>query len=152
MSPCPPCMTAQQTFDLARGEMSALYSYIQNGGMLYFESCRRTLRRGNPDADGALEKLVEAMGGQLAEVARGHPLLCKPHLFPQLPDGYEARNGALRMTDGIGKGMVLHSSLDFACLWAGDRGGQAVRRDELRSLFEWGTHLLIFATERQTQI
>lgn len=146
------CLVAAQGFNLSRIALTRIHEYLHKGGILLFESCRRSQSRGVAEADSALERLVEGMGGQLLALPANHPLMQKPYFFPQLPAGYEQNNaGSLRIAQGIGKGIILHSTLDYGCVWAGTRGRQSISREELRAAFEWGNNLLTFALDYQQQ-
>lgn len=146
-------LTGQGAFTLSRPELNGLHEYVKSGGILFFESCRRTLQPSIAEADSVWENLVSSMGSQLVAIPPTHPLLCKPYFFPQLPAGYKpGAGGALRIAEGIGKGLILHSTFDYSCLWAGDRGGQRLTREEVRAAFEWGANLLTFATDHHQQV
>ena len=66
----------------------------------------------------------------------------------RLPEAYENRGTpTLQIASGIGKGLVIQSKNDYACLWNGDRRDRNATRTEMREAFEWGNNLLQFARQ-----
>lgn len=140
------CLVGQREVELNQAERHHLYEYLRNGGVVYYESCRRELRYGDAPADKSFLELITWMGGQITEAPLTHSLYHTPHLFVQLPDGYEARPPApLQIVKGIGNGLVIISKNDYGCVWSGSRRDRPLTRAELRDAFEWGDNLLTFA-------
>jgi hypothetical protein len=133
-------------FQLNSDEMNALYSYVQGGGTLFAESCRREPQAATA-ADHSFDDLFSSLGLKLENVATGHSLLVEPNLFAAPPAGFE--------TDGLpivraGDGVVF-SGADYGCLWQGERRSGAAGRDAIRTAHEWGGNVLALAETRQRQ-
>ncbi len=134
-------LVGQDAFQLTRDEMNALYAFLQSGGTLFIESCRRAASSGEPPADASFLDLLASMGVQLKEVPPSHPLLTKPHLFAGPPPGFETEGEPkLMMGDHI-----LLSYGDYGCLWQGERRGRPASREEIRAALEWGENLVAYA-------
>jgi hypothetical protein len=138
-------LVGQEAFQLSRDEMNALYAYLQAGGTVLIESCRRETSGDAPPADASFSDLLASMGIQMKELAGDHPLLFEPHLFATPPPGFETE-GAPAMLVGGG---VIFSANDYGCLWQGKRRGRPASREEIRSAMDWGANLLAYAIERQ---
>jgi hypothetical protein len=133
-------------FQLSTDEMNALYTYLQGGGTILAESCRRDAQAATA-ADHSINDLFASLGLKLDNVATGHDLLVEPNLFAAPPAGYE--------TDGLpivraGEGVVF-SAADYGCLWQGERRSGAAGRDAIRTAHEWGGNVLAMAAARQRQ-
>ena len=133
-------------FQLTTDEMNSLYTYLQGGGTIFAESCRRDAQAATA-ADHSINDLFASLGLKLDNVATGHNLLVEPNLFAAPPAGYE--------TDGLpivraGEGVVF-SAADYGCLWQGERRSGAAGRDAIRTAHEWGGNLLAMAAGRQRQ-
>jgi hypothetical protein len=131
-------------FQLSTDDMSSLYSYLQGGGMVFAESCRRDAQAAGA-ADNAFNELFSSLGVKLDNVATGHSLLVEPNLFAAPPAGFE--------TDGLpivraGEGVVL-SMADYGCLWQGERRSGAAGRDAIRTAHEWGGNIMALAAARR---
>lgn len=131
-------------FQMSAEQMTALYHFVKNGGMLVTESCRR---EANPDmSDSAFREMFESMGLMLEEVRAGHPLLSEPHLFAAAPDGFEGAP-AMLATEG-----VLFSTADYASAWQGLRKDSPASREFIRAAHEWGENLIRAAAHRRAQL
>lgn len=133
-------------FQLGTDEMNSLYGYLQAGGSVWAESCRRDAQAASA-ADNAFNELFSSLGVKLDNVATGHSLLVEPNLFAAPPAGYE--------TDGLpivraGEGVVI-SSADYGCLWQGERRSGAAGRDAIRTAHEFGGNVLAWAEARRRQ-
>ena len=133
-------------FQLSTDEMNSLYTYLQGGGTIFAESCRRDGPAATA-ADHSINDLFASLGIKLENVATGHSLLVEPNLFAAPPAGFE--------TDGLpivraGEGVVF-SAADYGCLWQGERRSGAAGRDAIRTAHEWGGNLLAMAEARQRQ-
>jgi hypothetical protein len=131
-------------FQLTTDEMTSLYNYVQAGGTLFAESCRREAAAASA-ADTALNELFSSIGVKLDNVSTGHSLLVEPNLFAAPPAGFE--------TDGLpivraGEGVVW-SGADYGCLWQGERRSGAAGRDAIRTAHEWGGNILALAVARR---
>jgi len=138
-------LVGQDDFQLSRDEMNALYAYLQAGGTVLFESCRRGGLEGAPPADAAFFELMASMGIELAEIRPGHRLLVEPHLFAGVPPGFET-DGPPRVWVGGG---AIFSACDYGCLWRGVRRGGTPSREEIRTAVEWGENLITYARARR---
>lgn len=136
-------LVGQAAFELGSDEMNALYAYLQEGGTLFFESCRQA--SGAEDADGAFLDLLGSLGIQLEAVESGHSLLTEPYFFATPPSGF-ATEGESKLRAGAG---VILSSYDYGCLWQGERHGDAPSREEIRAAHEWGHNLVAYALRRR---
>jgi Domain of unknown function (DUF4159) len=133
-------------FQLNSDEMNSLYAYVQGGGTVFAESCRRDGPAATA-ADHSFDDLFASLGLKLENVATGHSLLTEPNLFAAPPAGYE--------TEGLpivrAGGGVVFSAADYGCLWQGERRSGAAGRDAIRTAHEWGGNLLALAEARQRQ-
>lgn len=132
-------------FTLDAEQMNALYAFLQGGGTIFYESCRQHVGQDEPGGDAAFRDLLGSLGIELQPVDAQHALLRQPHLFGQLPDGFETR-GAPVVEMGGG---VVFSTFDFGCLWAGARRGRPATRSEIRNALEWAENVLDFALARR---
>jgi len=138
-------LVGQDAFRLNRDEMNALYAFLQSGGALFIESCRRRTSSGEPPADASFFDLLASLGVQLQEVPPGHRLLIEPHLFADPPPGYETEGTPNVL---IGNNVIL-SYRDYGCLWQGERRGRPGSREEIRAALEWGENLVSYALARR---
>jgi hypothetical protein len=135
-------LVGQQSFTLSQEEMTVLYNYVQAGGMVFYESCRRETKE--PAADESFTKLLQSLGFKLEALPAGHHLLVEPFLFAAPPEGYEVQEApALQIGEGI-----IFSSHDYGCLWQGEQRGQTPSREAIRAAFEWGGNVVNFARSR----
>jgi hypothetical protein len=137
-------LVGQGTFQLGRDEMTALYTYIQGGGTVFIESCRRDVNAGNPPADVAFAELLTSLGIRPGALPPEHRLLAEPFFFATPPPGYETQ-GTPRLVASDG---VILSTFDYGCLWNGERRGRAASREEIRSALEWGSNIVAYAAGR----
>jgi len=141
------CLVGQAAFRLSADEMNALYTFINGGGTVFMESCRRATTGGDSPAEAALLDLLGSLGIRLDPVQPGHRLLTKPFLFATPPAGFESQGTPkLLASDG-----VILSTFDYGCLWQGERRSGAASREEIRSALEWGHNLITCAVERRQQ-
>jgi hypothetical protein len=138
-------LVGQEAFQLSRDEMNALYAYLQAGGTVLVESCRRETAGDAPPADASFSDLLASMGIQLKELAGDHPLLLEPNLFAAPPPGFETEGPPAVLVGGG----VIFSTNDYGCLWQGLRRGRPASREEIRSAMDWGANLLAYAIERR---
>jgi hypothetical protein len=134
-------VVGRDQIQLTNDEMTALYNYWKQGGVIFYESCRRNQAQGNPPADTMFNDLVAAFGVQLAPLAADHALLQQPYRFGQPPAGFETLGSP---TVRIGEGIVM-STADFGCLWRGERRTGPARRGEIRDAEEFGANLILWA-------
>jgi len=139
-------LVAHAGFQLSTDDMNSLYSYLQSGGTVFAESCRRDAQAANA-ADTSFNDLFSSLGIKLDTVATGHSLLVEPNLFAAPPAGYE--------TDGLpivrAGGGVVFSAADYGCRWQGERRSGAAGRDAIRTAHEWGGNILGLAMARHGQ-
>jgi hypothetical protein len=137
------CLVAKASFQLEVDQLNALYRFVQGGGTLFLESCRRE-GGAAPVSDNLLRDIADSLGVRLETVKMGHPLLSTPNLFATPPAGFETQAAsALWAGDG-----VIFSTADYGCLWTGERRNGASSREEIRSAFEFGENLVAFAQHR----
>jgi hypothetical protein len=138
-------------FQLEQRPMQALYEYVQGGGTVLFESCRRANEEGDPPADASFRDLLASLGVALSVLPAGHVLLKDPYLFAALPAGFETADARSLSVGGLadGTGSVVMSTYDYGCLWAGERRGGPATREEIRAALEWGTNLVAYALQRR---
>jgi hypothetical protein len=143
-------LVGQSEFQLDSAEMSALHAFLQAGGTLFIESCRRDIALGEPPADASFMALLSAIGVQMEELRGGHDLLVSPNLFSSVPSGFETQGTpSVRAGAGPAGGGVVFSACDYGCLWQGERRSGAASREHIRSAQEWGANLLAYAAERR---
>jgi hypothetical protein len=138
------CLVGRDAFNLNSDQMTALWNYLQQGGTIFYESCRR-MGEGEPAADASFLALSSTLNVPLRVVESSHSLLRTPHLFGLPADGYESR-GTPSLQAGEG---VIFSTFDYGCIWRGERRGRPASRSEIRNAIEWGENLLAYAAERQ---
>jgi hypothetical protein len=137
-------LVAYSGFTLDAGQMNALYAYVQAGGLVFAESCRRDPRAA-ASAETALADLFSSLGLRLEPLPVGHDLLTQPALFAAPPAGYETEgSAALR----VGAGVVF-STADYGCLWQGERRSGPAGREAIRAAHEFGGNLLALALSRR---
>lgn len=141
-------VVGRDAFTLDSEQMNALYAFVQSGGTIFYESCRRGAEQASPAGDASFRDLVESFGLQLEPLEAAHALMCNPHLFGQLPDGYVTR-GSPVVEAGPG---VIFSTYDFGCLWAGERRERGATRSEIRNAMEWAENLVAWAVQRREQV
>jgi hypothetical protein len=138
-------LVGQSEFQLSSDEMGALHTFMQGGGTLFIESCRRDMALGEPPSDASFMALISALGVQMEELRAGHPLLTGPNLFASVPQGFETQGTpSVRASEG-----VVFSACDYGCLWQGERRSGAASREQIRSAQEWGANLVAYALERR---
>jgi len=135
-------------FQLNRDEMNALYTYLQGGGTLLFESCRREVDGDNPPADASFSDLLASLGISCQELQPGDSLLVEPHLFAAPPPGFETDGTPKVVVGAAAAGRVVWSMCDYGCLWQGERRGRAASREEIRTAMEWGANVVTYALSR----
>jgi hypothetical protein len=138
-------LVGQGAFQLSREEMEALYSFMQEGGTLFIESCRHDIAEGDPPSDTHFYNLLGDLGMQLTELRSDHRLLREPFLFSAPPPGFETQ-GAPRV---VVSEEAIFSSHDYGCLWQGERRSGAASRAEIRAAMEWGSNIVFYAAARR---
>jgi hypothetical protein len=141
------CLVAKDEFMPEVTELNNLRSYLEQGGTLFLESCRRAGGQ-NPAADRSFGDLVNSLGGHLTTVTQDADLLTTPHLFPRPAAGYETQ-GAPQLAGDLDRG-ILFSTYDYGCLWQGSRRSGPASREEVRAGLEWGENLINFAWKRRS--
>jgi hypothetical protein len=137
-------LVAYSGFALGAAEMNALYAYVQAGGTVFAETCRREPQAASA-AETALNDLFSSLGLRLEPLAPGHALLTEPALFAAPPAGYETEGSAgVRVAPG-----VVLSTADYGCLWQGERRSGAAGREAIRAAHEFGGNLLALAEARR---
>ena len=91
---------------LTSDEMNRLDTYLQDGGTIFAESCRRDAPAATA-ADHSINDLFASLGLKLDNVATGHNLLVEPNLFSAPPAGYEHR--ARRLSAKQRRGRNTHA-------------------------------------------
>ena len=144
-------MVGQGPFQLEQRPMQALYEYLQTGGTVLIESCRRSEQDRDPPSDASFRDLLASLGVGLSELPAGHSLLEDPYLFAALPAGFETAETTALALGGLAEdpGSVLMSTFDYGCLWQGERRDRPATREEIRAALEWGTNLVAYALQRR---
>jgi hypothetical protein len=137
-------LVAYNSFTLSAAEMNALYAYLQGGGTVLAESCRREAASAAA-AEGALTDMFSSLGLRVDELTAGHELLTTPALFANAPAGFETDSAA---SVRVGPGLI-YSTADYGCLWQGERRSGAANREAIRSAHEFGGNLLAYAEARR---
>lgn len=138
-------LVGRDQVQLSNEEMTALYAYWQAGGVIFYESCRRNQTVGDPPADNVFMGLAHAFGLTLTPMESGHGIFAAPYLFAQPPLGFETQGSPqMRVADGI-----LMSTMDYGCLWRGERRGRPAQRGEIRDAQEWGANLIFWAAQER---
>jgi len=137
------CVVAQRAFQFSPEEQNSLQAYVQNGGTVFLESCRRGSTAA-PGSDQSFQDLITAFGVKVADVVKsGHALLKQPYFFSSLPAGYEPQGTVM-----AGGGVVM-STLDLGCLWAGEQRSGEASREAIRAATEFGENLVGYAAQRR---
>ncbi len=137
-------LVGHSAYQLGPDEMNAIYAYLQSGGTLYYESCRRGLD-GEPPGDVVFLDMLASLGVTLEDLPPVHPLCREPNLFTTLPAGYDpARTGAIKLSGG-----VIFSTFDHGCVWCGEQRSGSADRSVIRSAHEWGENIVQYALNRQ---
>lgn len=145
------CLVGREHFTLNQIKRQYLYDYVQQGGMLFYESCRQNIR-GATNADKQFQEWINGLArpAQLQPIASNDPLSLTPYLFRRLPRGYEDSTARdIKITRAIRRGIVLYSGVDYGCAFAGRFANNNLpTRSELRETLEWGHNLLALAAGR----
>jgi hypothetical protein len=143
----------QAAFQIQREQMNVLYTYLQGGGTVFYESCRKGTAGGDPPADASFVDMLGSFGMQPLEALPAPPtpqtdydLFSEPYLFTAPPDGFETEGSPAMQ---IGEG-VITSKCDYGCLWQGERRSGPAARHEIRTALEWGCNLVSWALRRST--
>jgi len=144
-------LVGRGAFQLGRDEMNTLYSYLQGGGTLLFESCRRDVQGDNAPADVSFSDLLASLGISCQEPQPGDSLLLEPYLFGAPPPGFETEGTPKMLVGAADSGQVIWSMCDYGCLWQGERRGRAASREEIRTAIEWGTNLIAYALKHHDE-
>jgi len=144
-------LVGQGPFELEQRQLQALYEYLQAGGTVLIESCRRGTQEGDPPSDASFRDLLASLGVGLSDLPTGHTMLEDPYLFAALPAGFETREATVLSLGGLADdpGSVVMSTFDYGCLWQGERRGGPATREEIRAALEWGTNLVTYALQRR---
>jgi hypothetical protein len=151
-------LVGRGTFQPGQDDMQALYTYLQGGGTLLIEGCRRGASAGDAPADAALSELLASLGVQLAALPPDHALLAEPFLFSAPPAGFEMEGAPQVSIGGLaGEPGVIRSMADYGCLWQGERRARSgdrpepASREEIRAALEWGCNIVAYALDRRRQ-
>jgi hypothetical protein len=126
------------SFELDADAMKALYTYLQEGGVLFMEGV-------SEEADAALRDVLESMGMDVAPLPEEHALLHTPNLFAALPAGYEAE---ATPEVWVAEQVVL-SAGNYGALWNGERAAGPPPREAIRAAHEWAENLIAYALDRR---
>ncbi len=139
-------LVGRDQVQLNNDEMMALYAYWQEGGVIFYEGCRRN-HEGDPPADGVFLDLVSAFGAKMEPLASKHPIFSTTFLFAQPPAGFETQGSSQVQ---VGDGLIM-STADYGCLWRGERRGRPAQRSEIRDAQEWGANLVLWAAAHRQE-
>lgn len=137
-------LVGQDRFKLADAEMNALYTYIQEGGTVLFESNHQKQKGNNTAADTAFVELVGSMGIKLSELSVDHEIFDTPNLFAVPPEGFKTEKGAQIL---IHEGVIV-SKYDYGTIWTGKSHGTPPSRETIRAAYEWGENIISYAIKR----
>jgi hypothetical protein len=136
-------VVAQDTPQLDPDGMTVLYNYLQGGGTLLLEVCRKS--NGSEAGAAAFLDMLSSFGLKVDDLPADHDLLHEPHFFAVPPAGYDTvETSSLKVGDG-----VIVSTYDYGCVWQGERRGQPATREEIRAAHEWGTNIVAYAVARR---
>jgi hypothetical protein len=134
-------LVGQSPFQLDREAMNAIYAYLQDGGTVLYESCRKAYAESDPPADASFADLLGSFGIELGTLGDNHDLLREPCLFGAPPPGFET-GGSPSLQTGGG---VIVSTYDYGCLWRGARRDGPASREQIRTAMEWASNLFSWA-------
>jgi hypothetical protein len=136
-------LVGRGAFQLAPDEMKAIYAYLEGGGLVLYESCRRDA--GAAQADATFLDLLSSLGQKIDDLPRDHALLNEPHFFAQPPAGYDANApSSIQLSHN-----VIVSSGDYGCVWQGERRSGPANRADIRSALEFGENMVTYAVKRR---
>ncbi len=133
-------MVGKGPFTIDTKGQAILASFIQNGGTIFAEGCAEEQPAGAKEFGLAFNHLAEQLGAKLEVVQRGHPLLDCHYVFSTTPPG--AQSEGLLMVGG----RLIYSSYDYGCAWLGGHSNNPLPRDIIRSAFEIGVNIVVYAT------
>jgi hypothetical protein len=146
-------LSGHNQYDLTNQEEEVLRAYLERGGVVFVENCRVARNTNAVAVDNKLRTVLALSQQQLVTLNSTHELLQVPHYFAQLPAGAVTRGQpTVEMFTGIGKGVVLLSTYDYACLWGGQRWDEVAQRSIIRDAMEWGNNLLAYAIKHQASV
>ena len=133
------CMVGEGDFKVSEAQLKGLQGYLGQGGMLLLEASDEVSEK-------AFSELAANLKIKLKEVKREHPLLNQPHLFSQIPTGFQ-KEGKL-----LAGGAVILSTCLYGRLWNGECSDRIPSREEIRSATELGINLLGLVVKNQQGI
>jgi hypothetical protein len=133
-------LTGRGQFELAAEQQASLNRFLQSGGVIFGEGCTdgEGQTRGAREFGLAFNQLANQLKRKLEIVRRGHPLLSVLYVFSDVPQGAEP--GML-----LEGGRIIYSGSDYGCAWQGGHQDQPLSRDIIRSSFEMGVNMAVYA-------
>ena len=136
-------LTGNGRFEIAAEQQAALGAFLKSGGVIFGEGWSEG--QGEAESKGAKEfglafnRLAGQLNCKLEVVQHGHSLLSAVHIFSEIPPGAEP---AGMLLEG---GHMVYSGSDYGCAWQGGHQGHSLSRDIIRSSFEMGTNIVVYA-------
>jgi len=135
-------LTGKSSFELTTEQQAALSSFLQSGGVIFGEGCsegqEEAQSKGAREFGLAFNQLASQLKCKLEIVQRGHNLLSVVHIFAEVPQGTDP--GML-----LEGGHMIYSGSDYGCAWQGGYQDHPLSRDIIRSSFEMGINIAIYA-------
>jgi hypothetical protein len=133
-------LTGCGQFELAAEQQASINRFLQSGGIIFGEGCTdgEGQTRGAREFGLAFNQLANQLKRKLEIVKRGHPLLSVLYVFSDVPQGAEP--GML-----LEGGRIIYSGSDYGCAWQGGHQSQSLSRDIIRSSFEMGVNMAVYA-------
>lgn len=132
-----------QPFSFDDGQHAVLSHFLDRGGVLLGETCFGSVDEADPaGVEESFRALASGLGHSMQPASRGHPVFRIHHLFSGVPAGVK---GPATIMEGGG---IIYTDGDYGCLWNGGSESQPVSRDIVRSAFEMGTNMALYARYR----
>jgi hypothetical protein len=135
-------LTGSSGFELTAEQQAALGDFLQSGGVIFGEGCpegqEESQSRGGKEFGLAFNQLAGQLKCKLETVQRGHRLLSAANVFAEVPQGAEPS----MLLEG---GHMVYSGSDYGCAWQGGHQDHPLSRDIIRSSFEMGINIIVYA-------
>ena len=126
-------------FELTQEEKQTLGTFIDKGGFLWGDGCRRSSK----DHFGlAFDQLAKELKRKPVQVTRGHPVFGSHYVFSESPRGAH-EGGAVLSGDGL-----AYCGIDYGCAWKGGSDKENLSREMIRAALEFGTNIAVFGFRR----
>jgi hypothetical protein len=132
-------LAGDKNFKLAADAAKTLAEFIENGGFLFGDGCRQTVK----DQFGlAFDQLATQLKRKPSQIAKGHAVLRTHYVFAEPPGG-TVDSGPVMMGNGL-----VYCGRDYGCAWSGGGGGKNLSREIIRAALEFGTNIAVFGLRR----